>query len=273
MCTLPNDLLIPILEELAEDYKTLSTLLTVSRNIYALALPLFYQELDISRQGPFDDRDLHSVVQKLYHRIECNPGRQFTTSLRFDLWCFFDPLPDVRTVLPHLPNLRRLCILGPDPIGSDVLQLIPSTAQLTHLMLGRAFYEQSLLSFLELHPKLAFLCINHLRHDFGFDFDDPSQSHPTVPRSALPVLRSAEIPDDILRLIAGRASLVDLAITDAEAPSPPFSYDVAAAYPSVCSLSVQRISFSGTTSLVASLPNLRYMRVHVDPVTALLLSP
>ncbi|KAF7437576.1 hypothetical protein PC9H_004418 [Pleurotus ostreatus] len=238
--TLPNELFIPIIESVGCDQKTLLTLLTVSRHFYILALPLLYQKLWISRRDLSDRRDLQSVVDKLYHRIELNPGLRSTTSLSFDLGCFFTHVPDIRTILPHLPSLRRLSIRGPSFIDPEILWLVPLTAQLTHLELQSTFYSQPFVDFLERNTALQFI---HQR-------SSPS----TFDRCAAR-----------LQQFGRRTSLLDLDIPDLIAASPTSLYDVEAAFAPVRALSVNRIYFTDAPSWVSLPPNLRHIRVQMPP--------
>lgn len=258
--TLPNELFILIIESVGCDQKTLLMLLTVSRHFYTLALPLLYKTLWISRRDLSDRRDLQFVVDKLYHRIEVNPGLRSTTSLSFDLGCFFIPVPDIRTILPHLPSLCRLSIRGPSFIDPEILWLLPSTAQLTHLELQNTFYTHRFVDFLEHNNALEFIHIGQL----GRDTKD--HSHPTLSRSAVPHLRSISVPLGVLQQFGGRTSIVDLEIPDLIAVPPAPLYDVEAAFGPVSTLSVNQIYFTGSPSWVSLLSNMRYLRVHMPPV-------
>ncbi|KAL4256123.1 F-box domain-containing protein [Pleurotus pulmonarius] len=259
--TLPNELFIPIIESVGCDQKTLLTLLTVSRHFYTLALPLLYKTLWISRRDLSDRRDLQFVVDKLYHGIEANPGLRSTTSLSFDLGCFFIPVPDIRTILPHLPSLRRLSIRGPSFIDPETLWLLPSTAQLTHLELQNTFYSHRFVDFLERHTALEFIHIGQLGRDTKIKDD----AHPTLSRNAVPRLRSISVPLGVLQQFGGRTAVVDLEIPDLIAVPPASPFDIEAAFAPARTLSVDQIYFTGAPSWVSLLPNMRYLRVHMPP--------
>ncbi|KAF9488351.1 hypothetical protein BDN71DRAFT_1457491 [Pleurotus eryngii] len=254
--TLPNEILLTIVNELADDRKMLLVLLLVSLSFNDFALRHIYREISLCPNFPPYKDDIR--LKRLLRGIEANPGLRFVKSFAFKITpCFTynKDDTDIQRILPLLLNVRHLSIEYSPLEGEDytILPLIPRSANLTRLILHRHLYRPGDFAQLrERHPGLKSIAVTY--------------AHPladiAVSPSAFPNLRSLQLPvEDILR-IGSLPSLVDLSIYgngDAAARH------IEKAFPALRTLSLYLSpAFTRITSLTSGLPKLEYLSCSMD---------
>ncbi|KAG9220306.1 hypothetical protein CCMSSC00406_0006371 [Pleurotus cornucopiae] len=255
MPRLPHDLLSYIVEAVY-DPKTQWVLLTVSRETSRFALTAIYRELS------FDSRDAASSyvtrdpkymisLEKLSLSAETNPHLRFTSSFNFFSYTSSDlGNKCLRALLPFLINLRWLAI-NSTYVDPETLGLLPSTAKLTHLILGSTNYSSSFVDFVESHPNLYLFSV------YQFRVPLESEERPynaTISPTVLPEIHSLKCP---------------IRTNQRHTPFPEETKDeIVKAFPSVrAACFPEPFDFPGIASLSLRLSSLEYLRLDIDGIT------
>lgn len=267
MPTLPIDIVYSVVDELANDKKTLLTLLLVCHDFNRRALRILYRDLSFDIAGGF-----HTLYQleRLSRVIEDHPCIQHTEGFAISFpatWLMYDEAYEYcKVVIPALVNLRRLSILRPpgDFVTTTTLRLVSSSVQLTHLDLGCMLDSDDFVTFLDDHPSLQRLAVRSFTDDFG-------RTPASTRRPRLPNLRSLLIPADILLFtrFGNMPSLVDLTLLSSinqDTFQIEYTKPFADAFPTIRTLSTAGLDFPSVSALVPLLPNLQYLSPSDCPV-------
>lgn len=278
MPRLPHDLLSYIIEAVY-DPKTQWVLLTVSRETSRFALTAIYRELSFdSRDAPssYVTRDPKYMIslEKLSLSAETNPHLRFTSSLNFFSYTSSDlGNKCLRALLPFLINLRRLAI-NSTYVDPETLGLLPSTAKLTHLILGSTNYSSSFVDFVESHPNLYLFSVYQFRAPLE---SEERPYNATISPTALPEIHSLKCPIRTVKRFGHRPSILDVCFTTAwnqrHTPFPEETKDeIVKAFPSVrAAYFPEPFDFPGIASLSLRLSSLEYLRLDIDGVCSSLL--
>ncbi|KAL4263097.1 hypothetical protein AB1N83_004904 [Pleurotus pulmonarius] len=266
---LPTEILLTIINYLANDRPALLRLILVSRRFNALALPPLYEEITFTIYSPHLQKRLASV-ESFCRNIETISGVRFTTALSFDHKCSVNHQENISRahrlitrILPYLPNLRKLAVnfMPSAAVDPEILQLLPSTVYLTHLHLGCGSYPASFLQHIVLFPTLEHISIPDFRSK-----DIEAQINNKISSKELPKLRSLIMSVENSLLFDNLTSLVGLAITSDDIRSSFVGLDFATrhlcrAFASIRFLALQFVAMSTMEILLPRLPNLEYISI------------
>lgn len=264
MATLPVEILIAIVDHLAniDDgiKSSLSVLLRVSRQFNAIALPRLYRELI----WPALEEGALAAFEKFYVTAKTNPGIRFTTSYSFlihqmyifDQYChkYF------AHVLPHLVNVRRLSLALPHHriIPPQFLWTLPPTAKLTHLIIDGLLDWDGFLEFTASCPTLEFVVIQ-----------TEQTGQRALTNSRLPKLQSLETNAANLLLFGDMNSLENLSTSGVWSAST--VEHVVRNFPALRTLWLDGAERHAAINLIPQCPNLDYLALGYNSVSALLL--
>ncbi|KAL4255866.1 hypothetical protein AB1N83_013120 [Pleurotus pulmonarius] len=262
----PNEIFLAIVNELADDRKTLLVLLLVSPSLNHFALGHIYREISLCPNSPpFQDG---VRFRKLLRDIEANPRLRLVKSFAFKIipsFTYKKDYTDVERILPLLVNVRRLCLEFSPPEGVDyaILPLIPPSVDLTSLILHHELcHPGDFPQLLQRHPRLKSIAITR---------GDPLANMAILPGS-FPNLRALQLTvEDILRINA-LPSLRDLSI---QGNSDGAARHIVKAFPALRTLSWSLSPASTATSLsvlASGLPGLEYLSCHIDVWDIMLIS-
>ncbi|KAF7440088.1 hypothetical protein PC9H_000431 [Pleurotus ostreatus] len=187
---LPTEILLAIIEGLANDRPTLLRLILVSRRFNVLALLPLYEKISFLVYSIYFKKQLASV-ESLCRDIETNPGMQFTTTFIFEYKCSSSTISRahllISRILPYLPNLRSLVVefILTEAVDPAILRLLPSTARLTYLYLACGSHRASFLQHIVLVPTLEEITIPNF-----YPKDEETQIVNKLSSKELPNLRS-----------------------------------------------------------------------------------
>ncbi|KAF4603245.1 hypothetical protein EYR38_003657 [Pleurotus pulmonarius] len=247
MSQLPNELLQAIVSH--SERTSLLNLAIVSKRFNALAIPILYQDII------FHIKDV-IPISLLRRDIHTNQGIQYTKAFAIHFFpCHFDGHDQVRAdvdyIIPHLVNIRRLC-LARQCVSPGVLSRLPASVQLTDLILDHTHCSQDLPRFLLCNPTLEAVAVHNSAND-GRAIE--------LAASNLPKLRTLEIAfNELVHIKGPMPSVANLSVH-------PFPLDRRATghivlnFPSLCSLSLPHVDLPVVFSLAQSLPNLEFLRV------------
>ncbi|KAF9497584.1 hypothetical protein BDN71DRAFT_1444774 [Pleurotus eryngii] len=270
---IPTEILLAIIEGLANDRPTLLRLILVSRRFNVLALPPLYEKISFLMYSIYFTKQLASA-ESLCRDIETNPGVRFTTALVFEYKCF-SPQEDtisrahllISRILPHLPNLRSLIVdfIPTDAVDPAILRLLPSTARLTDLYLACGRYRASFLQHIILLPTLEDISIP----EFYLN-DAETQVVDKLSSKELPNLRSLALSVEDSLLFDDLTSLVSLVITSDRIQSRFVELEFAmrhlsGAFASIRFLALQFVGMDTMASLLSCFLNLEYISIWNAP--------
>ncbi|KAG9220313.1 hypothetical protein CCMSSC00406_0006378 [Pleurotus cornucopiae] len=267
MPDLPNEVICHIVD-LVDCLKTLWTLLTVSHRMSLFAIASLYRDLTFdSRYSPsagFRPLTHANALEKLARTAKYNKSLLLTTS--FTVFRFISPQAkneSINSILPFLPNLRRLSITMPF-VGPETLKLVPQGAQLTHLVVQDTVYSHDFVQFLEDHPTLTNIEIG------GYCISEPLTL--SVSPTALPRLRSLACPLGLAPKL-GRPSVTDLKIVNTSreghyiAIPEELAHELVVVFPSLRSVHfADPIHFRSAASLISLLPDVVHLQLYQPSV-------
>ncbi len=212
---IPTEILLAIIEGLANDRPTLLRLLLVSRRFNALALRPLYKRISFLICSIHFKKQL-AAAESLCRDSETNPGVQFTTTLVFEYKCSStrgDTISQahllISRILPYFPNLRSLIVefIPSEAADPAILRLLPSTARLMDIYLTCGLYRASFLQHIVLLPTLEDITVP----DFYPKGAETQASK--LSSKELPNVRSLTISVEESLLFDNLPSLVSLVIT------------------------------------------------------------
>ncbi|KDQ32894.1 hypothetical protein PLEOSDRAFT_1098882 [Pleurotus ostreatus PC15] len=267
---LPTEILLAIIEGLANDRPTLLRLILVSRRFNVLALPPLYEKISFFVYSIYFKKQLASV-ETLCRDIETNPGMQFTTTFIFEYKCSSSTISRahllISRILPYLPNLRSLVVefILTEAVDPAILRLLPSTARLTYLYLACGNYRASFLQHIVLVPTLEDITIP----DF-YPKDPETQVVNKLSSKELPNLRSLALSVENSLLFDNLTSLVSLVITSDRIQSRFVELEFAlrhlsGAFGSIRFLALQFVDMNTMASLLSCFLSLEYISVSKAP--------
>ncbi|KAG9226792.1 hypothetical protein CCMSSC00406_0009710 [Pleurotus cornucopiae] len=235
MSQLPNELLQAIVAHLER------------KTLFAMALPILYRDITFHLED-------HLPISLLRRDIQTNAGIQYTKAFAIYFFpCYFNGYGGIRTdigyIIPYLINVRRLCLTR-QCATHGVLSLLPTSSQLTHLILDHTHCSEDLSQFLSRTPTLEAIAIHNSEvHDYIIE----------LAASNLPRLYSLELTfNESIHIQSPMSSVVNLGMLGLGSVG---TSDILSKFPSLRSLSLPVNDFVTVLALAPFLRNLEFLEV------------